>query len=457
MARTASAALTALLLVTAGPGGSGALSGQGADSTEVAEARQFIAEGAYEPAARELVTYLNRHPDDVGIRWLLARTLYWSGDHGAARRELRRVLDRDPGYGPALDLWREMRVLWAPRVRIEGELHSDDQPLDRQRMTLEAELPLSAHVAVLAGGRAGRLDAHAPGDVGIYEGRGGLRASPAGAPIEVELRGGVHARPALDRSEFVGMGRLSLRLPERVEAGLEVRRWAYGFTAAAVDTAVLVETVEAELSRGEPTGVGGALGGRIDGFPGGNEVRHAWAWLLAPVWSDGRSAVRLGYAFQYQDADTTTFRLAGDGGAGGPPGGLPGPPGGGPGGAPILEGEYDPYYTPENARAHVALAAVRAALSPEVALSADGGIGMLAREEAPDFVADTAGGTAGDPMLRFEDRDYTPWRIRGRLAAELSTALTLRLEAAYREEAFFRTGSASANLEWRFLGGLERP
>lgn len=429
------------------------LGAQAADTAAVADARRLIAAGEYEEAARGLAAWLERYPDAVGVRWLRARTLYWAGDHEHARRELREALERDPDYGPALELWREMRELWTPRLGVEAGLESDDQPLDRQGVRAEVGLPVSPWVVLRGDGAARRLDPAGPDAPWALEGRIGFTARPRGAPLRLAAAGGIHVRPALDRSAFVGTGRAALLLPAALELGLEARRWSYEHTAASADTGLFVRTLEGTLSRSDPVGWAGEVGGRLDAFPGGGAAAHAWVWGLAPLWTDGKSAVRLGYAFQHQDADTTTFRPAGEPPAGGgPPGG--GPPGSGSG---AVEGVYDPYYTPEGVRAHLALAAVRAALSPGVFLSADGGVGLHATEEAPRFLP-AAGGNPGAPVeLRFEPRDYTPWRIRARLSVELSASATLRLEVAHREEAFFRTTSLGAALETRFLGGRERP
>lgn len=430
------------------------LGAQAADTAEVSDARRLIGDGRYEAAAEELADWLGRYPDDVGVRWLRARTLYWAGADERARRELRAALQRDPDYGPALELWREMRDLWAPWIRVESGIESDDQPLDRQHLRVESGVPLSPRVVLRGEGAARRLDAGRQGETWALEGRLGLSARPRDAPLRLEAAGGIHARPAGDRTGFVGAARAAVLLPSRFELGVEARRWSYEHTAASVDTAVFARTLEGTLSRADPTGWGGELGGRLDVFPGGGEVAHAWAWALAPIWTDGRSAIRLGYAFRYQDADTTTFGPeAARPVNGGPPGG--GPPGDGAPGA--VAGVYDPYYTPERVRAHLAVTAVRAALSPNVVLSADGGVGLHAREEAPRLVRRAAPDAGTSLDLRFEPREYTPWRLRGRLSAGLSPAVTLRLEASYKREAFFRTARALAALETRFLGGLARP
>lgn len=435
LGRTLAAASLALVLA-AGPAGAQETERAGADTAAVAEARERIEAGEYGAAARLLEGWLARHPDSHSVRWLLARTLYWDGDPGAARRQLRRVLEDEPGYPPARELWREMRSLWAPRLRLEAGGDGDVQPLYRQRLALAGEVPLGARVGFVVRSELRRLEAPIPGQASVLEGRAGLRAELEG--LDLAADGGAAARPASRRSGFVGRASIGVGLPGGLELEALGRRWSYEFTSFSVDAPVLVETGRLRLAREDPTGPAGEAAVRVDRFPDGNRVRHAWAWALIPLWSEDRSALRLGYGFQAKDADASTFV---------PGGGSVGPGPIGPGGG-SRSGAYDPYYTPEQVRVHSALAAVTAAPSPGVLLSLDGAVGVRAREEAP-------GGSAGG--VTFTGRSYTPWRVRGRLAAELSPAATLRVEGGYEAEAFFRTWSASAGLEWSFLGGLEGP
>lgn len=414
---------------------------QATDTTRVAEARQQISEGEYDAAASLLRAWLDGHPENPGVRWLLARTLYWAGDFGAARRQLRRTLEVRPGYGPARELWSEMRVLWAPRLRIEGSAEDDVQPLARQGLALEGDIPIGARVDVLARAEVRRLDAPRPGSAAVGEGQAGLRAVLPG--VGIEALGGAAGGRERGGDGFVGSATLTVGLPADLELAAGGRRWSYEFTSTAVDTALLVETARLGLERSDPTGWSGAVGGRLDRFPDGNEVAHGWAWVLAPLWSDGRSAVRVGYGFEASDADSTRFARRPAAGPGGPGRGL-------------FEGVYDPYYTPEDVRVHNALAALQAALSPAVLLTVDGAVGVAAREEAPRLSA-TGGPTGPPPEVVFEDRDYTPWRVRGGFTAELSPAATLRLDGGYRRDAFFETWHTTVRLDWLFLEGLHTP
>lgn len=420
---------------------------QDADTAEVAEARKQIAAGEYDAATELLTAWLERNPDDPGVRWLLARTLYWAGEFGAARRQLRWTLEVEPGYEPARDLWSEIRDLWASRVRIGLRADDDAQPIARQRLSLEGGLPLGPRVDMLARGELRRLDAPRPGEVTVVEGRGGVRADLPG--VELEALAGTAVRPDLDGGDFVGSASLAVALLPRLALEAEGRRWSYESTSTAVDTAVMVETGTIQLARSDPVGWSGEVAARLDRFPDDNEVVYAWAWLLASLWSKGHSAVRVGYGFEARDAESSTF---------GPrpaQGGRPGPGGPVPGGGTRSVGVYDPYYTPEEVRVHSALFSFQADLSKAVLLAADGSAGVDAREDAPSL--DAAAGSVGAPTVSFAEREFTPWRVRVRLSAELSPAATLRVGAGYREDAFYEVWHVSTRLEWRFLEGLRSP
>lgn len=429
------------------------------DTTALQRARELRTEGAHDAAARLIRRYLVDHPEQASVRWLLAETLYWAGEYRAARRELARALRTAPLPDGARELWRDLDRLWAPRVSVSGGLVDDNQPLDVGRGTVEADVPLGPRVRVLARGTPLRLDARETGSVGVFEGRLGLEADWPDVPVRTRLEGG--AARWSERSGFVGLAAVEVGLPAGFELRSRARRWNYRHTATVLDTALFVETGGVRLARSDPTGWSGQVGGRVDRFPGDagrddNLVRHAWAWILAPLWSRGRNAIRVGYAFRYADADESTFATIpagtpGSGGGGGGSGAGPGggsPPGGGPTSGPVTG--YDPYYTPEEVREHSALVALQAAPAAGVLLSLSGAAGLDAREEAPALA-----GTDG--ALEFGARDYTPWRAGGSVSVQPGAEWHLGAGVEYREDAFFEILELTVTVRHTFLSAPPAP
>lgn len=474
--------LVALLLSLAGAGvPAGAPAQEAADDTSAVErARRLTGEGAHRRAASLLAGYLESHPEQARVRWLYARTLYWSGRTGRAREQYERALGALPDLaGLRLDYARfllgtnapgrareilepvargggdrastaEARGLWAraarataPWMAVGGEYRDDNQPLRSGGLTIEAGVHLGPRVAVSAEGQGRRL----------AEGGGDGRTVAAGrAALEVDWPGSARTRVAAGRLRHDGGGRrgwvgeaeLALDLGSDFRLTGSAERWNYRHTATALDTALFAETAALRLRRERPTGWAGAAGGRVDRFPDGNRIRSAYFWVLAPVWSGGGDAFRLGYAFRAADAERTTFRATEDSAPT-----RPGthPPFGGTGG---VGGVYTPYYTPEQQHSHSAVAALQVQPTPAVLLAVDGAVGIHATERAPQV----ASAPTAPSRVSFASREYRPWRIHGRLRAETSPSDALTFEAGYREDAFFRVAEASLGWTHWFAGAV---
>lgn len=388
---------------------------------------------------------------EADARTLLGKLAYWSNDYGSARAHLERVLEIDPDRQEARRILTELQRMTAPWLAVGGEYQDDSQPLRGRSLNLEAGVPLSSRVTLSLSAAPHQLT----GDGGTWRDvraeSGALRVDWPG-PLETRLEAGRIRHVAADRAGWTGEGELSARLGGGFSLSATAERWNYRHTSGVLDTALFVESASARLRRDRPTGWGGRLGARVDRFPDGNRIRHGQLWVLAPLWSEGDDAVRLGYAFRATDAERSTFQPA----SASPSGSdatlshRPGPPVGGDpsgGGRTAADGTYRPYYTPEDVRSHSAVAALRVRAGSDVTLSADGAVGIHATEQVP------AAGSSGGTMTYIE-RDFRPWRLRGRMRVEPGRRTGLELEAGYREDAFYQIFEASVRWTYRFLGAL---
>lgn len=433
MAWTSASRGTLLLLAAAGPAllagpVVGRAPAQEAPAQEapasLERARELRANGRYGRAVEVLRRYLAVHPDQAEVRWYLAETLYWAERPAAARDQLRRALRRNPGMEGARDLWWELQSILAPRFTLALAYEDDDQPLTSLGSESTATVPVGSTLELVGDAAYRRLEAAAE-DARVLAGRLGLALEPPASPIRAEFRLGGTRGPE-GRGGWIGAGGLEVELPGGLALRGTGRRWSDRNTATSLDTLLLVESLSATLSRSDPTGWSGEVGGSVDRYPGGNTVRAYHAWILAPLLTSGADAFRVGYGFSYHDAEATTFA----------------PRAAGPGeGAGRSDGRYDPYYTPEEVRIHDAVAAARLSLPSGVVLSADGSVGLHAVEQAP------GGGPGG---ITFSEREFRPWRLRGRLSADLTPALGFRGTASYRKDAFFRIFRVSGALTYRF-------
>jgi Flp pilus assembly protein TadD len=119
-------------------------------------------------------------------------------------------------------------------------------------------------------------------------------------------------------------------------------------------------------------------------------------------------------------------------------------------------GQYSPYYTAKNQHTHNILGSIVLEFTKSVGLQLNGSFGFYAAEDAPFFYL-----TTGTPQLQNVERGYYkrrfhPWKVQGTLNASLSTDLTLSVEAEYLRAAYYESKNIRLKFAYRLLShGVE--
>jgi hypothetical protein len=120
-----------------------------------------------------------------------------------------------------------------------------------------------------------------------------------------------------------------------------------------------------------------------------------------------------------------------------------------------VPGEYTPYYTPKNLRAHSAL--VSASLHPRGRwkLSADGRYALGARDDAPVLVAFA---TPPDVTVSrgFYDRSFHPWNARGSLDVAATESVRIAFAAEHGRAAYYSFTTARVGLTYSFVAAARK-
>lgn len=114
---------------------------------------RLLAQGRKAEARAELAAYLERDPDDFKVRYEYGVLLASLGDAAGAAREMTRVLDLRPGFGPALLYRAQARLQTGDQAGALADFqaaarHGDLTPADRA-----AALDAAANVALALGER----------------------------------------------------------------------------------------------------------------------------------------------------------------------------------------------------------------------------------------------------------------------------------------------------------------
>lgn len=474
-------ALLVLLLLCGGPllpwGGS--LLAQTPPEIEAAQALQEA--GEYAAAADALRPYLQRFPGDSGTRWLFGRLLHWAGAHREARTAYETVLTGTPNdpwlnleYAEVLvalgELGRARSVLsavtdWGPSqaaaeaargLRDIGFLTrpwtslglgvlDDNQPYRRYEGKLEAGFFLHPLWTLSAGGNPRVLD---PGDNrtagnawGQLSGSIPALGLSLSARVGGSFQGGGTPQGKLvlqsSGSAFIGKGEIGLKLPGDLTLTAAAERSRYLWTAASVDSLVMVNTIEAKLGRADAPGWAGEAVVQRGTYDDNNHVSTAYAWVLAPVVP---SRLRLGYSISRAEADETRWVEVRHGGSLDLGATIP--------------GRYAPYFTPNQEMVHSALAEL-SAQAGVLSLKLHGTVGFHATEQAPVIIVT---GLEPDPpplataeigTLFFYERSFTPWRGTLNATLPVSDALTLTGTLEAWETAYYEVKQFGLGMTYR--------
>jgi hypothetical protein len=375
-------------------------------------------------------------------RTLLGTADYWSGNLTAARLEFATALGLDTSVTDARRQLTEIETAAAAWIRLGSEFWNDDQPLRHASFDAEAgwypnpltPLVIRATSTVFDGGATTESASSAEADLTTY--------LPA-AHLDLGFGAGVLQRSFADASDWTARAALGVRLPHLITLGTRFARAPYTHTVRSLDQAVMVSSLEGGVRWGAPRGWLGEVLARREDYPDDNAVSTAYAWVLAPLVRRTAATVQVGYSFTAQSAEENRFAPRED---------VSVPPGRG---VVSIPGEYNPYYTPRNLRAHSALVSASVHPGGRWSVSGDGRYALSARDEAPVLVP-----VVTPPNVTVErtfyDRSFTPWNVRGSIDVAATESLRIGIMAEHGRAAYYSFTSARVGLTYAFVAAARK-
>ncbi|HEV8410386.1 MAG TPA: hypothetical protein VGQ30_07750 [Gemmatimonadaceae bacterium] len=387
-----------------------------------------------------------RHPEDVTLRVDYGRMLKETGDLTTAARLFGDALRADSTQKEARRQLAEIMTLTASWVRAAATWRHDDQTLDQFGGDVQAGWYATPLLALSA--RVRPMEFHLGDSVTRTVTVAELVASDyfPEARLETEVAGGVLQRSYGASSDWAGRLALGFRLPQHLTFRFRAEREPYLYTLASLSTPVMTQTLAATLDLNGSHGWLGQATAQQDRYPDANSVRTAYAWVLAPLVYNATGELQIGYSITAQNSDQSRFVLANSSQAFSP-------------GNPrfSLLGVYVPYYTPDNLLAQSVLIAFARKSSSGFEFRGSAAVGVHATDDAPVFnIVSTTSPTTSTVQRVFVPRVFTPWNIRGSLAAPLSDAWRLDVIGEYAHTVFYTSATASVQLTYKFLAGAKR-
>jgi hypothetical protein len=425
-----------------------ALASHGDDADLRLEYGRFLIETGSSSRAREVLEPVARDttsftPGKIAqARTLLATADYWAGDFTAARRQFAAALRLDSSLIDARRQLTEIETVSAPWIRLTAGGLDDDQPLRSASIGAEAAWFATPLVPLGIGARSTAFDRDGTAE-SITAAEVRFSAYLASAHLDVGATAGVMQRSFDRSSDWTGAFTLGARLPGSVVMHADASRAPYTNTLRSLAVATMVQTMDGGLRFGNARSwMGDVLAGR-ERYPDGNAIATASAWMLAPILRREAATMQVGYAFAAQSANESRFVPRGD---------VIFPPGQAPATVP---GEYNPYYTPRNLRAHSVLGAVRLHANERWSIDTDMRYAISAHDDAPILL--TVVTPPNVVVVRdFSRRSFSPWNARGLVGWAATPAVRLTLGAEHGREAYYTYSTARLALVYTFLPAAAR-
>lgn len=380
---------------------------------------QMLIENRRDARALELLPPLHDVPEARARAATLLGTLrYWQGDLAGAARSFKVAIAADSTSAAAIRQLAEIRAVAAPWIAAGATGMHDDQPLDRFGGEAEAGWYVDPSLALSARVTPMYFSHDETESATVVAADAGFSHYAHAARLTTRLAAGAVTRMG-DRSwtEWIARGSAKFRFPGSAYIEARGQRGPYLATNASITQLVTSAAGAVALGVEHPRGWLGETGFQFERFDDDNTVRGAYAWMLAPVFRNEEASVSLGYAFGFQDADSSRFFV-----------------------------QYIPYYTPENIVSHSAVGSMRIRVSPHANLTIRGSHAIYAREDAPVLT-----GISSPFNIAFQQRRFTPWDAHVSLDGAVSRSLTLSATVDAMKTAFYQATTAGVRATYRFV------
>lgn len=377
---------------------------------------------------QKAIAVLLPHQESVMNRFYLAKTYYWQGDYQKAKR----VINTFSANERSLDFIREFiqEFNWAKSTRLEADLiyHTDDQPLQYTVENFRLSKKLSNFLEPSAEVSLGqfRSDTSTSGTMRVQLGNRFLIN-----PIRTQLSVRVGSFSVKQSSEVLYQVGIHTQLSRVFSLDAHLGRESYLYTIASAQSPIAYSDKSVALNVD-----GRWLMGRIqynrNSFEN-NNIDYTSLWMLVPLLNKKGFKLRLGYAYQYGNADTSSYV---------------------PRKSPVgleqnIVGVYNPYFTPSDQQVHNALVQIQAFPTSRLSASLSASLPLSAQIDNPYLYTRYDANSNVVIERGFLRTSYRPVEIKASLGYKFSGAVSLT--AGYQYASLFFYKGHSLNLSTGIL------
>lgn len=388
-----------------------------------------------------LEDYKSHDPGNAEVNILLAQLYYWSGHIQTAKERIQDVLKPYPDNPTALNILKEIKNVTAPYIRMRGIYTSDDQPLQSTGAELEGgwyrSWLLSPKFQIIY--NYFTLPDSVFNSLWIQLGN---KISFGNSGFSLNATGGIFKHHINDNNSRLTCNIIiSQKLSNSIslEASTAERPYQYSSTSVRIPVMQKFSGIALNLNKGNKWM--GRAAYEIQKFEDDNKIQTIYLWLLAPIINKNNFSLKGGYAFNHSNADRNTFTsikslnsIIQTTVVGG-----------------LVDGYYNPYFTPNNQTIHSLLASVGITLSDKINFTSRLNVGVLASADNPDLILNKNQNNNYSINKVYGKLSYTPIDFQNELFIHLSDQITLSGLYGYSKLLFYTVNQGAIQLKYAFI------
>ncbi len=393
----------------------------------------------FDKARQILASYSRSVKNNPAAEAMLGKLYYWNQDYKQALAHLKQARLLNPRNKEVLKLYREVFRIISPQLEVKGFYTDDTQPMDSYGGGVDFSWFASPKFDLQVSTNFHRYDKDAiPNTILGFLVGNRFHFNKSGTRITI-LGGAYYGN--LDQSvKWQGRFEIRQKLGKYLWTNLSAERALYDYTLASVVSPLMINQYGLSLGYHKSKGWSGLAGIRSQFFPDDNYVNAYYFWFLSKPLVFSEFGISLGYAFNYMDSKEDRFETK-----------LPteqiiaanNPD-------VIIDGVYNPYFTPLNQFSNSILANIFFNFSANAQLSAHASIGVYSRTLAPGFSIDNSNQNRPEVIKTYTKQSFIPMDIGADFHADLSDKLALNLSYSYLQTYYYNANQFRLGLKFYF-------
>lgn len=372
--------------------------------------------------------------DQSEVLLLDAKTNYWKGKFGKANESLSELDKLYPESGLTNELTKTIEDTRSPYLRMDIGYLTDNQPL--QAVSEQLEFGQYRSWLLYPTLRVKNFNFSSSSQVVAVSVSNLFQFVSIG--LSSKLEGGVYYNQNINKTNLIGAFSLTKRFFKKINLEVGANRNPYLATEVSTTTDLLQNNAYATIESDIIKPIFLHVGYNYQFFDDQNNIQTFGAWGLSKPIFKTSFKLRLGYGFSYSDSKTILY--------------VPSKPivANTTDGYSIVDGEYSPYFTPDDLLINSAIVVMGITLAKKIEITVKGNYGFYAHAKIPQLSSVSQVVNQSNISLASYKTKFNPFDLEMSIDYNLNNKITISAKSSYFDTYYYNSINTIVSLNYRF-------